>query len=153
MVAKLSHRHLIDLPRWLQDGAKALLADGAAVSSQDCYDNGSRLYLRSEACLLDIRQWWETGAWKEFVGRKSLAPCAELHYWHLIVTHLGGRIHPWTILSSTRNKQMPGIIWHCANSERDYHDLAARFGLTLDPDFHNDGSQTRKGFGKSYRTG
>lgn len=166
VVCKLSMRHLINIDNWLKDGANGLLASGHATGAVNCIDNDTRLFIRSEAVLLDVNKWFDSGAWQELQGRNSYAPVVELHYNHLLCKYFGeiesvdekglftmGARWLWPILKVRRFEYTEGIIWHCANRPEDYHNLAKKYGIELDEDFHTDGSQNRAGYAKDYKIG
>lgn len=166
VVCKLSMRHIFNIDNWLKDGAKGLLESGQATGAVNCIDNDSRLFIRSEAVLLDVNKWFDSGAWKELQGRQSYAPVVELHYNHVMCQYFGemddcdekgcfrmGARWKWPILNVRRFQRTDGIIWHCANSPDEYHQLAKKYGIELDADFHTDGSQKRAGYAKDYKIG
>ncbi len=166
VVCKLSHRHLVNIDRWLQDGAAGLLASGHATGTNNCIDNNTRLYVRSECCLLNVAKWFDSGAYKDLQGRNSYAPVVELHYNHIMCQHFGampwsdekgdctiGNRWVWPMLGERRNVRKEGLIWHCTHGAEEYRDLALKYGITLDEDFHVDGCDKRKGFAANYKVG
>jgi len=166
VVCKLSHRHIVNIDRWLQDGAAGLLASGHATGTNNCIDNDTRLYVRSECCLLNVNKWFDSGAYRDLQGRNSYAPVVELHYNHIMCQHFGvmpwkdekgeceiGNRWVWPLLGERRNVRKEGIIWHCTNGIEEYRGLALKYGITLDEDFHVDGSDKRKGFAANYKVG
>jgi hypothetical protein len=166
VVCKLSMRHIFNIDNWLKDGAKGLLESGQATGAVNCIDNDTRLFIRSEAVLLDVNKWFDSGAWKELQGRQSYAPVVELHYNHVMCQYFGemesadekgcfkmGARWLWSILPVRRFQYQEGIIWHCANKHDDYVQLAKKYGIELDADFHTDGSQKRVGFARDYKIG
>lgn len=153
VVAKLSMRHFLDFPGWLQAGAKELLDSGQATASRECYDNGSNLYIRSECVFFDVPQWVASGAWKRFEERDEYRYAAEIHYNDVLHKAFGGKMHQLSFLKVRRNEYTPGVVWHCANPESDFHALASRHGVDLDSDFHGAGSCEKRGFASSYKRG
>lgn len=153
VVAKISMRHFFDFPQWLQAGAKELLDSGLALASRECFDNGSNLYIRSEVVFFDVPQWVSNGAWRRFEERETYRFASEIHYNDIIHKQFGGRMHQLSFMKVKRNERTDGIIWHCANSDAEFHALAARFGVNLEGDFHGAGSRDGKGFARGYKKG
>jgi len=153
VVAKISMRHFLDFPHWLQIGAKEMLDSGKGLASRECFDNGSNLYIRSECVFFDIPQWVANGAWRRFEERETYKYASEIHYNDIIHKQFAGQMHQLSFMKVRRNEPTPGIIWHCANHERDFHALAARHGVDLDDDFHSGGSRDGRGFSRGYRKG
>lgn len=166
VVCKLSMRHLFTHSNWLKNAAEPFLVSGEATGAVNCIDNNTRLYIRSEAALLNVRKWFDSGAWKDLQGRNSYAPVVELHYNHIICKYFGdmewtdekgkdkiGRRWIWPALRERRYEKQDGILWHCANTEEEYRNYAKQFGMELDHDFHVNGSEQRTGYTKGYKIG
>lgn len=165
-VCKMSMRHLVTKKNWLRDAAKEFEASGEATGAANCIDNNTRLFIRSECVLLNVKQWFDSGAYKDLQGRNSYAPVVELHYNHIMCQRFGVMPHAdekgacelgkrwiWPLLQERRHNRTEGVIWHCANQEHEYRDLAKKYGIELEADFHCAGSEQRQGFAKDYRIG
>lgn len=141
VVAKLSQRLLITRPQWIQVGAADLLASGLPLASQRC--RGREAFdLRTEAVLLDVAQWNKPAVltrirprryWGDVPG-KGLS--AERIIYRVLQDLLGGIYWPWALLGESRYTPADGVVWHCSHSRDDYDRLAAKYGVTLPPDFH-----------------
>lgn len=166
VVCKMSMRHLINTDNWLQAGAAGLLASKEATGGVNCIDNNTRLYIRSECVLLDVAKWFDSGAYQMLQGRNSYAPVVELHYNHIMCSKFGemawsdekgtckiGRRWIWPLLNERRNMRTEGILWHCANTAQEYHELADKYGVKLDDGFHTGGAEMRRGFAREYKIG
>lgn len=145
VVAKLSQRFIATGPRWLQDGARDLLASGLPLASRRC--RGREVWdLRTEACLLDVAQWNVPDVLARIAPRrywrdspKGLA--AETVLNRVLVDLLGGIFWPWSLYSEERYARAPGTVWHCSHTRADYDALGRRYGVALPADFHVDGWQ------------
>lgn len=166
VVCKLSMRHIINIDNWLKDSSKAFLESGHATGASGCIDNDTRLFIRSECVLLNVAKWFDSGAYKELQGRNSYAPVVELHYNHIMCQYFGvmqwndekgacemGQRWLWPLMNERRNRRVDGIIWHCSNTEDEYRELAEKYKLKLDDDFHCAGSEQRRGYASSYKIG
>jgi len=154
VLAALSQRFLIDRKKWLQDGAKALVASGLPVSSQPC--NGRETFpMRTEAMLLDVEKWHTPAILDHLMPRQVAAlagqwgVAAEIVVWDDVRDRLGGKMHSWGILNQDRYNKHPGIVWHCCNSVSDYAALAKRYSLELDAGFTTAGWRQHQG--KAYK--
>lgn len=145
VLAKLSQRLLLTRPRWLQDGARDLLAGGAVLASQYAAEGPFRYEVRTEACLLDVGQWFQANV-MEALRPRPLGATAESVFWRVFEDHLGSRLHPWPLFGADRCRRHAGMVWHCADPIEAYHDLAHRFGVVLDEDFTVAGSTVRPGY-------
>jgi hypothetical protein len=141
VVAKLSQRFIGTSDRWLQDGARQLLASGLALSGQRC--SGRETFaLRTESVLLAVDQWHTPAILAELAPRHRPAPeIADNDLMQLVRRELGGLFWPWSLIGEDRYERRAGLLWHCANSRADYHRLATQHGVELDPTFHVDGWQ------------
>jgi hypothetical protein len=145
VLAKLSHRFVLTRPRWLQDGAGELLAAGAALASNPCLAAPAAYDLRTEACLLDVDRWFRPPV-LDLLRPRALRTATELVVWEAFVTRVGGPLHRWQLFGIDRCRRARGILWHCANTEREYHEVARRFGVDLDADFTVGPSQGLKDY-------
>lgn len=143
VVAKLSHRFFALRPRWLQDGAGELLASGLPLATRKCAGR-ENFPLRTEAVLLDVAQWNRPDVlamlapreyWRDVPGGNYV----EHYFDRLLRTHLGGVYWPWSLLNEDRYAPAPDTLWHCSHTRAEYDALAARYGVTLPPDFHVEG--------------
>jgi hypothetical protein len=141
VLAKLSQRFLLALPRWLQDGALDLLVSELPLATQRC--RGREVFhLRTEALLFDVAGWHRTGALSRLLPtRHGPGRFAETVVYEALRDCLGGIFWPWGVIGEDRYQASPGVVWHTANSMDDYRALAAAFGLGLDDDFTTDGWQ------------
>ncbi|HEY1188515.1 MAG TPA: hypothetical protein VGE74_12760 [Gemmata sp.] len=143
VVAKLSQRLLFTGAHWLQDGARELRASGLALATRACTgpSGAPRFPIRTEFALLDVGRWNVP---------EVLAAVAPGRYWHqrpggwpaeqvleeLIQEQFGGVYWPTALLPPVREERGSGFLWHHSHRWQDYDALAARFGVTLSPDFH-----------------
>jgi hypothetical protein len=139
VLAKLSQRFVLTLPRWLQDGARDLLQSGLPLATQRC--RGVEVFdLRTEAMLLDVAAWSRPEALGRLLPRRhGRGQFAEAVFARVLADHLGGIFWPWGVCTAERYQATPGVVWHTANGPDDYRALAAWFGLDLDADFTTDG--------------
>lgn len=138
-LCKLSQRFLWTRPGWLAEAVDLLGRSGDAVLMQRCLDNGNvpgrehtDLFVRTECLVLDVAAWLPH--YREF-DRPALGNPTELYVWDLVVRHFGGRFAQWPALPADRYKVAPGTLWHGSHAEGPYRELAARFGVGLDPEF------------------
>jgi hypothetical protein len=139
VVAKLSQRFLPTKTRWLQDGARELLASGLPLASNRCREfwRGTWHYfeLRTEACLLDIDQWHRQDI-LSFLTPRPVATAVEFLIWQWLRERLGGRWHLWSMMPSTcRHHRDPNYLWHGSHTEDEYRQFLKGSGITLDEDF------------------
>lgn len=135
VLAKLSQRFLVTVPYWLQDGAAALLAAGGYIGSQPC--KAPAFPIRTEACLLDVDVWSADGILASLAAQTSTP--AE-HVVGGLAAQLGDKAFwRWPIMGEGRYVAARGIVWHCANSEREFHTLAHQYGIVLDNEFSTAG--------------
>lgn len=145
VVAKLSQRFLAVQPRWLQEGATELLASTLPLATRRC--RGREVFpLRTEAALLDVPRWNTPQVLRQIrPGRywqtKPGGRNAEMVVAETLAAELGGLYWPWSLITEDRYQPVPGAVWHCSHATSAYHDLAARFGVRLPGDFHNEGWQ------------
>lgn len=165
-VCKLSMRHIFTLDNWLPDSCSEFEKTGHATGCVNCIDNNTRLFIRSESVLLNVRRWFDSGAYQELQGRNSYAPVVELHYNHIMCKHFGVKQWKdvkgeceiadrweWPLMNEQRNLRTDGIIWHCSNGAEEYRALAKSYGIELENDFHTGGSELGAGYAKGYRIG
>lgn len=165
-VCKLSMRHVFTADNWLKDSADEFEQSGHATGCSNCIDNDTRLFIRSEAVLLNVARWFDSGAYQQLQGRNSYAPVVELHYNHIMCQYFGvmnwtdekgsceiGERWVWPLMNERRNALSGHALWHCANARNEYVELAKKYGVDLEEDFHTGGSDNRVGFAKDYRIG
>ena len=139
VLAKLSQRFLLDLPRWLQDGAWELLTSRLPLACRRCR-GPENFPLRTEGCLLDVACWGRPEVLHDLTPRRyGRGTFAETVLDAALRRHFGGVFWPWDVYSEDRYQSAPGLIWHCADASARYAAVAARYGLSLDPDFHTGG--------------
>jgi len=137
-LAKLSNRFILTDSYWLQNGAKAMLAAGAATSGQ-LHGPGIP---RTEAILLDVQKWHRP----DIIGHlrpRRLNRDTESYIWAAIQNYFGGQVFPWAAIPAQACEVRPGVLWHDSMAMVVYHELAAKFGIALDADLTNAGSHTR----------
>lgn len=143
VLCKLSNRFVPLAPRWLQDGAQALLRSGHPISSQPCLQGEQRFAFRSEALLIDVAQWHRPDVLAELepsrlAAKGSWTPArpsgmvAEAFLWGIVDRLWGGRMQPWALLSPQRYEARSDQLWHCCDSQRRYEQVARDYGLSLD---------------------
>jgi hypothetical protein len=141
-VAKLSHRFLICRARWLQQIGRELLASGAPVAGNPCIEGSFIFPLRTEAIVVDVARWHRPDVLGYLRPRPVGIACEQL-VWHACTTWLGGGLHRWPLFGQDRFRATPGVLWHVSTAAEEYHTLAARFGVELDPDFNVRGNHLR----------
>ena len=140
ILAKLSQRFLADTTRWLHDGAKDLLASGLAIAMRSCRGPIENYPYRSEAMLLDVAKWGRPSVLADLSPARCRGRDGETALYDVAKKHSVDTLHPWSFLKTEdRYQWAPGYLWHCANTPAEYHDLAARHGLALPPEFHTNG--------------
>lgn len=148
VVAKLSQRFIVDRPRWLQDGAAELLASTLPLATQQCTGR-ENFPLRTEACLLDVRQWCNPRVLADLSPRTWGAPYLAEHVLNAVLKRrLGGVYWPWSLIGQERYAEAPCVLWHCSTHPAAYHRLAEEHGLTLDRGFHTNGWQNTEGYNR-----
>lgn len=145
VVAKLSQRFVVTRPRWLQDGAADLLAAGLPLATRTCRGT-SRWPLRTEACLLDVRQWNSPAVLDRIKPRRYWTDSpqglsAETVVQRVLEDLLGGIFWPWSLFTEEKRQRHDGVIWHDSDTLHAYRSLAEQHGVTLPPDFTTDGWQ------------
>lgn len=152
VVAKLSQRMLFTRARWLQDGARDLLASGCSLGTQRCRGT-QRFDLRTEAALLDVATWSRPEVLSRIMPRRYWGDTpqgltAETVIYRVLKDLCGEIFHPWGIIGEERLQPREGVIWHNANEPAEYHKLAKDFGVSLERDFHVHGWQQERGLGQ-----
>lgn len=131
-VCKLSQRFLWTRPGWLADAVAGLRESGEATMMQACTDKGVDLKARTECVLLKVADWLPL--FKEF-DVHGLGNPTELHFWHRVHAHFGGRFREWKGLPADRYQPAAGTVWHASHAAADFHAAANARGVTLPPDF------------------
>lgn len=142
VLAKLSQRLFLTRPRWLQEGAKELLASTLSTASQPQVQvpNVMPAYdLRSDCVLLDVDQWdantIEVKKYNPTEGVERIITGEELIHSRIP----GGVFHPWSEITSNRCDPRPAEINHWNNTRKGFEKLASELGVKLDAKFHADG--------------
>lgn len=132
IVAKLSQRFVPTTNRWLQDGALELLPTGCCAASQECIEGTAGFPVRSEAVLLDVAQWHRPDVLMQLDPRPYNGVAAESLI-ALVIDLIGTGMHSWSLLPTPdRCVAVPGFLFHTANPEQEYRELAARHGVDLE---------------------
>jgi hypothetical protein len=145
VVAKLSQRFLVTRPQWLQEGVADLLASGLSLATQRCTGT-QRFDLRTEACLIDVRQWNTPDVIARIIPRKYWTDSPKGLSGETIIARVlqdltGEFFWPWSLFGEDRSVRYPGVVWHNSHSVADYKRLASEHGVDLEPDFHVAGWQ------------
>lgn len=145
VLCKFSHRFLVTTPRWLQDGARGMLASGRVFGGQSCTEGQFVFPLRTEAVLMDVPKWHQPQVLGYLTPRKIHQACEPIIHHAGTKLVRGGRAGPWPwpIITRNRFRQTPGVLWHVCTPMKEYQALAARLGVTLDPDFSVGGNHLR----------
>lgn len=139
VVAKLSQRLLITRSRWLQDGAKDLIASGLCLATRKNVGSQAAWPVRAEGCLLDVRKWSEPGTLASVLPRE-LGPGANAEGLILNVVRRHGGYWPWDVFTEDRFFRNRHCLWHHSHDEQEYRAFArSHFGVELDKDFHRNG--------------
>lgn len=156
VVAKLSQRWVSTRPRWLHDGARALLDSGLPAAIRRCV--GSHGFpLRTEAALLDVEAWHRPKVLSriapgEYWTRREGGLSAEVVVEELIRDEFGGLYWPWDLVPPVRAEKPAGALWHNSHTRAEYDALARRHGVALPADFHVRGWERERDAGE-YRYG
>jgi hypothetical protein len=142
-LCKLSQRFILTRHNWIHEIAAKLEDTGHVVAMQDCDDSGKRLFVRSECVLFDVVKWHPH--LHEFAFQVLTNP-TELRIWHLVFAYFGSQYLPWPLMPKNRYQAMPETLWHCTHSPQAYHELASRFGVSLDSNFTTNGWQNMPGW-------
>lgn len=149
-LCKLSMRFIWTQQNWLSDAIRLIEPTPHHILMQRCTDagpgNGGRpvdLKIRSEAVLLDAPAW--IPFYNEMTSTKLNNP-TEFFLWHIIHREWGGKFAEWKPLTVNRYAVTPGTLWHGSHTRQPYDDLAARFGMELDKEFHVNGHQNVPGW-------
>jgi hypothetical protein len=142
-IAKLSQRFLVRRPRWLQEISRELLDSGRCIATQECRHKNIGFVVRTEAAVLNVAQWMRPDVLHHLspeggsIGGENTIGEALFKFWN-------GGVKPnlvrWNIMTRERHFQYKDdAYWHHQDDnvrcEREYRDLAAKYGLTLDDDF------------------
>lgn len=119
VVAKLSQRFLVTVPNWLQGGAQDLIKSGLPIATRKCTGR-SKFDLRTEAALLDVKQWGRPEVLRlirprEYWKDKPAGLSAESVIFRALQDALGGYFWPWHLFGEERFQKYPGVIWHCSD--------------------------------------
>jgi hypothetical protein len=129
VVAKLSQRFMIDSQWWLQDGAFELLQSGKPLAS-----NIDPIFpVRTDALILDVKQWLRPDVLQRIQEERAKSPAENFFSW--LLRQLKFEFHHWDLIGSNRFQWAPHLYWYVHNSRADYEALAARYGLTIGPDW------------------
>lgn len=140
-LVKLSHRFLVTVPRWAQDGARLLRQTGKAVLAQ-----GWALPIRTECMMMDVAKCLQE-PFLDMIECKARNTPAELIVHAGLQHYCGNSFEPWPLLlGGDRQVHKDGILWHDADPVQAYHALAAKMGVALDADFNCAGSHFLPGY-------
>lgn len=142
-LCKLSQRFVWTHPGWLQSAVSRLESSRLATMMQNCMDNNSPLWIRSECVLFDVWRW--TPHYREF-AHEALGNPTELRVWHLVHSHFGGQYCPWTELPVDRYQRAAGTLWHGSHGDHEFRQFALSKGVELGPDFHTAGAERMPGW-------
>lgn len=131
-LCKLSQRFIWLQPGWLTRGVERLHRSGKPILMQRCLDNRVNLYIRSECVIYSVPEW---SAILDRFDRQKLGNPTELYLWDIVAKHFNRRYETWADLTVDRYQATPGTIWHGSHSVQHFRNLAARHGITLDPEF------------------
>lgn len=145
VIAKISHRFFVTWPRWLQEGAKDLVKSRRPIGGQPCIEGKHVFPLRTESVLMDVHRWHTPQILQYLTPRKISVACEGV-VWGANTMFLKSEMWPWPVITRDRFKRTPGVLWHICTPEAEYHALASRFGITLDPDFNVGGNHLRKDY-------
>lgn len=151
ILAKISHRLLVNLPHWIQHYGSILLKRNNAIASQPCIQNGHIFPIRSECCVLNVKEWNRPEIISKLtplVINPNGRPDTDVEniLWGIIQKHFHGIMEPLLLLRKDRHLKNPGVLWHNANSLLDYQELGEKFGVILENDFTNIPSQLVPGY-------
>jgi len=146
VLCKLSQRMLIDLPRWLHEGALGLLDSDCATGCNPCKEDHHILPLRTEAILFKVESWYRADVLDHLRPRPVSGNAAETIVWHDMEDRVGTKMWRWPIMGHDRRAKYPGIIWHCSHRAGDYRKIADRLGLSLDSNFTTENWQKLPGY-------
>jgi len=135
-LVKLSQRFCVDRPGWLAEADELLHSGTLSLLSDACREARHSHPLRTEACVLRVDAWHREDVLVRIRPRRISPLPAERLVYNAIRYTGSPKFGRWPLLGGVdRCRKVPGICWHTANPEADYHTLAARLGVTLTSEF------------------
>lgn len=134
-LVKLSQRFIITTPEWCNSTISYAEKEAIVTASQRAASNhlapwGS-VGVRTECVLMQVESWARQDVYDALLGyhatlELSLPGTAEKY------VHPGRPIDRWRIFNPDKQKKRKGILWHDANPESEYRQLAAQLGCQFE---------------------
>lgn len=149
-VVKLSQRLMVDVPNWIDDTIDLMepgrfgpsIPDGFATACAPCfYEANPYFAMRTECVVMRVRDWFQPWVMEQLVPR-PLGFAAELLI-DTIVRRLstGHGFINVPGMTKDRYERRPGWAWKDAlpkeSTDRDYAELATKYGMTLGAEFNS----------------
>lgn len=133
-LVKLSQRFIIHSPMWMKQTVQFAETENVVTASQKAMHSGIRPWghdgIRTECMLLRVADWARPEV-IEMLLKISLTPEVWLRKTAEELVHPGKPVDRWRIYGPDKNHKRTGILWHDANPESEYHDLARKLGVNL----------------------
>jgi hypothetical protein len=135
-VTKLSHRMVIDEPRWIQDDSDRLLASGYATQTQMLANFGLE-QVRTE-CVMMAVEAWSSSEVLQYYRPRSIPYWNESHTFQAISRMVSPatpypHFLPWHRLSFFRGQDAAPVYFRDmrGNADLEFRALAERYGVRL----------------------
>jgi hypothetical protein len=139
-VTKLSHRMIIDVPRWVQHDSQALIAAGLATQAQ-MLANFNLEQVRTECVMMIVERWSSAQVLKHYRPR-AIPYWNETHTFQAIARLVDPQAPyphflPWRRLAFQRGDDRPPVFFRemQGDSEARFRTLARRHGVHLTDSF------------------
>lgn len=147
VLVKLSQRWICSRPDWLTDSASEFLKTGLPTGCDRCVYGDNRWPLRTEATLLDVRQWTGSREAMKAITPRPIWPRAAEDVVNDGVQTFGRGFWTWPLLGGMdRAVKAEGVLWHICNTEEEYRKLAADLQVPLGDDFRLGCSSRKEGY-------
>lgn len=139
-LAKVSQRHVLLAPRWVQAAAADLALSGLPLLAR----GSDQWPVRTEAVVLDVPRWHQPDVLAElravrFRRGSAGGESMERQFHRLLVGRLGGVYLPWGLLPADRTTPKADAVSPDAYGRAAYDEIAARVGVVLPEDFRTGG--------------
>lgn len=136
-LVKLSMRYVITRLGWLAEADDELHKQSGPILCDYCIEGPLTQPLRTEAIVFDVDKWFRQDILIRLRPRKISPIPAEV-----VVNNCLGLIdrnyNVWRLLGGPdRCRRVDGVIWHCANPDSDYRDLAIKYNVDLGEEFYS----------------
>lgn len=133
-LVKLSQRFIIHSPMWMKQTMQFAEKENVITASQKAMYSAIRPWghegIRTECMLLRVADWSRPEVIKMLLDI-SLTPEMWLRKTAEELVHPGKPVDRWRLYGPDKHQKRAGILWHDANPESEYHDLAQKLGVNL----------------------